>query len=131
MNNVISIGDHRVAQALQFFTDNAGYSYDPAKETPEQGKIRCARTLLHAEQWYQARDDVEFEWQYDPDIDSSFFIDTPEHEAYPLWQCVMYVGDTAVEVLGGIDLGPDHAEPEYRRVVQAELAAMHTAEEIE
>ena len=32
-----------------FFYENAGYSYDPKTETPEQGRIRCARDLADAE----------------------------------------------------------------------------------
>ena len=52
--------------AEQFFFDNAGYSYNPETETPEQGRTRCAQRLAEAEEeadrrgwWVEWVDDGE------------------------------------------------------------------------
>jgi len=107
----------------QFFKQHAGYSYNPAAETPEQGRQRCARSLARAER--KASDTgMSFGWSVDPCFDSREFSD--ETPAYQLWQCVAYDSDgRAVAALSGIDFGRDGTPwgDTYRRVVEAELAA--------
>ena len=94
--------------AEQFFFDNAGYSYDPGAETPEQGRTRCAQRLAAAEEeadrcgWW-------VEW-----------IDDGEEDGAQRWCALLRDSGSAVlGSLGGIDVcdGP------YARVVAAELAA--------
>lgn len=109
-------------KAINFFRTHAGYSYDPATETAEQGRQRCAEWLAECERW--ALDaDVSFEWGRD-DVDSSEFSDDPE--PWGLWFCIARGPDgEAIASLGAIDFGRD-GEPwgdSCRRVVEAELAA--------
>lgn len=106
-----------------FFYQHAGYSYNPATETPEQGRRKCARALARAE---RAGSDagLGFRWSIDPDTDSSDWNDDPEPWAQWVCECVDADGET-VACLGGIDFGRD-GEPwgdPYQRVVEAELAA--------
>jgi hypothetical protein len=110
----------------RFFFDHAGYGYNPATETPEQGRTRCAialevaersvRNLRHAEP-------IAFVWEVDPDIDSSEYDDS--EKPYALWQCCLMVNDTPANSLHGIDFGRDGSPigAAYARVVEAELAA--------
>jgi len=87
----------------QFFYDNAGYSFNPATETPEQGKRRCAAELAKAEQ-----DALNEGWRcrWGRDDDGEY--------------CEMWTsgGTWLLESLSGIE----DPTPEYRRVVEAELA---------
>lgn len=107
-------------EAVKFFYDNACWSYDPSRETAEQGRLQSARSLARAEArrksesawvtWEQ--DDIPFDddvhgpdeygfiailWRYNPESDA------PE----------------ALASLGMVDAEPGHP---YRRVVEAELA---------
>ncbi len=108
--------------AYHFFLANAGYSYDPTKQTPMQGRIACARSLAYAERRAQMLG-CSFQWAVDPEIDSSEFSD--EVPAWQLWTCVARTAEGDVFAsLCGIDFGRD-VEPwgqAYRRVVEAELA---------
>lgn len=107
----------------QFFFDNAGYSYDPETQTPEQGQIACARSLAVAELDAKAAG-IYFTWGQDPEIDSSSFSD--ELPVRPLWCCDARNAKFQVVVsLCGIDLGEQtpFSRPPYCRVVEAELAA--------
>ena len=112
----------------QFFLKHAGYSYDPATQSPMQGRIQGARRLAAAER--KARDsDYYYMWAIDPHTDSSEFGDNLDNgklgEPWALWYCVCYKpGNEPLASLGGIDFGRD-GEPwgnPYRRVVEAELA---------
>ena len=106
----------------QFFYENAGYSYDPATETQEQGRVKCAKSLAQAEQLALSAG-VAFEWQIDQFINSSDFSDDPE--PWELWECVAYNADgNVIASLSGIDFGRDGSpwSSNYRRVVEAELA---------
>lgn len=107
---------------VSFFFENAGYSYDPATESPDDGRRRCAESLATAER--EAHEGGFFyRWSIDELTDSSDFDDDPE--SWQLWQCAMYNADgRIVNSLHGIDFGRD-GEPwgdNYRRVVEAELA---------
>lgn len=114
--------------AVKFFYEHAGYSYGPG-ETPEQGRVRCAESLAAAEQRAKDRG-YTFEWEVDPDIDSSEFSD--EGPAWPLYGCIMKDADGTVRgSLWAIDLGRDaeywsgqrFSDEPYVRVVQAEIAS--------
>lgn len=108
---------------VQFFFDHAGYSWNPATETEQAGRLRCAENLAAAEGIARAAG-VSFDWTIDPDIDSSDFSDDPE--PWALWQCVAYdAAGSECGCLCGVDFGRDgspHAD-DYRRVVEAEIAA--------
>lgn len=105
----------------KFFFDNAGYSYDPKKETELQGRRRCAKAYAEAEARAIA-EQVDFEWIVDPGVDSSEFSD--EKPAWKLWGCMMRRNGRVCQSLWGIDFGRN-GEPwndTYKRVVEAELA---------
>lgn len=107
--------------AYKFFLAHAGVSYNPATETEEQGRRRCARELAKAEA--HARK-VGWCYRWIPcDTTSKEFTD--ERPFYPLWRCVMTTrsGDYITSLCGvdfGRGKGPDGAD--YARVVEAELA---------
>lgn len=115
-----------LTDAEQFFYDHAGYGYDPASETPEDGRARGAVVLARAER--TARNLGWFvDWEIDPDADTtptdSYFV-----SGNPQWTATLY--DTNGDVRGSL-CGIDFAEvyevtPQsdpYARVVAAELAA--------
>jgi hypothetical protein len=108
--------------AVAFFLENAGSSYDPSKETKEQGQLRGAKLLAKAERQASQRG-FTYNWSIDPHTDSSDFDDDPE--PWALWQCAMYNAEgRIVNSLHGIDFGRD-GKPwgdNYKRVVEAELA---------
>jgi hypothetical protein len=114
----------------EFFYEHAGYSYDPAKETADQGRERCARELAKAEA-YARRAGIEFSWEVDRDCLSSDWLDPSEdggrdNSPWYTWICTAYdESGSAMASLGGVDFGRDgspHGDP-YGRVVEAELAA--------
>lgn len=110
----------RYNDAAYFFYYHAGYAYDPKTETPEQGAWRSARRLARAENLARDHESARFEWDYDPDIDSSDFDD--EHPIRPCYICKVYVDNNQVANLGGIDLDPDLGlNDPYCRVIEAEL----------
>ena len=108
---------------VAFFYEHNGYSYSPATETSEQGRLRCAHEAARAEE--AGRDaGLSFDWRVDPDINSSDH--SEEQPPYELWECICYdENGTVAASLHGIDFGRDgspHSAP-YRRCVEAELAA--------
>lgn len=119
-----------MGSAARFFYEHAGYSYNAATETAEQGRERCARNLAAAE-GIAREAGVSFDWSIDTDADSSEFSDD---EPYALWECVAYdCAGNIVASLHAIDFGPDgspHAS-DYRRVVEAELADEYISRELE
>lgn len=101
----------------QFFFNHAGHSYNPAKETMEQGRERGARNLAAAE-GIARNAGVSFVWQVDAD--------SSEPDMHPLYECLAY--DAAGKVCGSlsaVEFGPDSSpqSSDYRRVVEAEIAA--------
>lgn len=121
--------------AYQLFLKHAGYSYDPTKETPIQGRRRCARALARAEAWAE-REGLQYVWQDDPDTTEDDF-DFPEDKAhvreYGAVGCVLYrpcpehgtdcKHAKHLASLWGITESLDNRKRDaYRRVVQAELA---------
>lgn len=104
-----------------FFYKHAGFSWNPATETQEDGRRRCAREMADAEA--KGRESgLSFDWSIDHDADSRDYAKGPRYE---LWQCVCYDAEgKAVAYLGGIDFGRNgspHCD-NYRRVIEAELA---------
>ena len=98
----------------QFFYDNAGSSYDPATETFAEGCVRGARKLAAAEQHAH-----EQGWIYlwEDDGCACSICDT-KHEQI----CLLYdKAGTFKRLLASLG-GICGATPEYRRVVEAELA---------
>lgn len=108
--------------AYQFFLSNAGYSVAEG-ENKRAGQVRCARALAKAER--EGRDaGLSFQWEIDPQIDSSNWSD--EEPAYEQWVCTCYnAAGLMVASLGGIDFGRDGSPygNVYKRVVEAELAS--------
>jgi hypothetical protein len=103
----------------QFFYDHAGWGYHPDKETPEEGRRRGARALVEAERY--ARD---HDWWYRWDSELGMIDHVTEFVCYDTEpetceSCALYAEDG--ELLGSLGC-IDDATPEYRRVVEAELA---------
>ena len=109
----LGIGGIRMTRAELFFRTNAGYSYDPATETEELGRWRTARELAAAETYAKAHG-WTYEWGED-------WADTPPED---VWNseyseyCLLLVDGEQKQSLCGIW----DATPEYRRVIEAELA---------
>ena len=122
----------RFTAAVAFFAEHAAASWDPAKETREEGIARQANELARAE-LAVLDNGWRFEWREDPDTDSSDWIIGQDHQPYTVWQCLMLGPDGRVlQSLGAIDFGRD-GEPwghPQCRVVQAELASVETNERI-
>lgn len=102
---------------VRFFYENAGASWNPETETPEEGRHRCAERLAQVEAW-GARSGYCFAIQVDPD--AGMVSDTD----YDQFEVRMYSTDgELVGAIGAIDIGPD-ADPDWSdhvRVVKAEL----------
>jgi len=97
----------------QFFYDNAGGCYDPATETWEEGRTRSAVRLAQAETW-AVQEGLRYCWWPDPD---GCCMDDCDHADCEYCELVHPDGIVR-ESLSGIC----GATPDYRRVVQAELA---------
>ena len=117
--------------AVEFFYDNAGYSYDPATETVEDGRLRGARQLAMAERFAQVMG-AEYVWEDDWSLGGNH-ADNYCADAYPdnggepetcEW-VAMYAhipaGFENMALVASLSC-IDDATPEYRRVIEAELA---------
>lgn len=96
----------------QFFYENAGYSWDRATETQEEGHMRCAKALADA-----ARAALENGWHCTWRFDEYQYDDAGEATA--TYYCNLHDADgTILASCGGIDTdnGP------YARIIAAELA---------
>lgn len=108
----------------QFFYENAGFSYDPKTETAEQGKRRRAVELAEAET-IAARNDWYVEWEQD---DSECMgcscesADCPCSTGEPHETLGAVLRNDQDRVLASL-WGICGATSDYRRVVEAELAA--------
>jgi hypothetical protein len=107
-----------MTKAEQFFYDNAGYSYGIG-ENPETGRRRCAREMAKAEQFAKdAR--LKAEWRRDYDADPDDWDGDGPLGTKAYW-CALYTLDhrhTSASLCGIWD-----PTPEYRRVVETELAS--------
>lgn len=108
-----------------FFLQHAGYCYDPAIETPIEGRRRCARALAEAE-----RRGLELglvaEWGDDPDPDASWLedeslYDAEDRDCARFSYCVIEWQGKVLASLSGIHEDSRHSFDDYRRVVRAEL----------
>jgi hypothetical protein len=98
---------------VAFFHEHAGWCYDPATETPEEGRLRCARALAAAEKWLSRQPGHTVEWVEEPFPDYSGI----DHDG-SLYCCLVSVPGVGRESLGNIDLGPDgRLSDPYTRVV--------------
>lgn len=106
-------------EAEQFFYDNAGWSYDPATESEEEGRWRCARVLAEAEARLKAG---PYFVDHEPD-DLPWDGDVPYDG--PLWIVTLYsvAGNLDGEILGSLSSVACEADDPYMRVVAAELAS--------
>lgn len=109
-------------ESIRFFEENAGFSWNPKAQTREEGRRLCAVELARAED--HARElEITFTWTDDWSLGTSH-ADFYSREAYPegdpetCESCVATLEGEVVASLGCID----GATPEYRRVVEAELA---------
>lgn len=112
----------RLSDAETFFYDNAGYSYDPATETREEGRRRCAREMANDEEWLRNSDDVRSQWGDDDSGDHSY-LQQDEFRGYQVTTCEFCsildeTGSVIYASLGCID----DADDNYRRVIESELA---------
>lgn len=112
----------------QFFYDHAGWSHDPATETSEEGRVRCARELAWAEREMDDRG-----WRAivreDPDVmeDDAGSVELVESGEMVNLEVILLSDDhepCAHNVLGSLCsiVVASPADP-YIRVVTAELAA--------
>ena len=102
--------------AEQHFYEHAGYSYDP--ETVEQGRARGARALAQAEAWAKA-EGLAYGWEDDWGINHVAEFDC--YDTDPETCEYVELRDPDGNVLNSLSC-IDDATPEYRRVVEAELA---------
>lgn len=133
-----------VSEGEAFFFEHAGWGYHPDRETPEEGRMRGARTLRAAEVYAQ-REGWHVDWEEDPDPITDD--DVERDEDYSQYVAVLYDSEgNVLGSLGSIDLGSDtcmgyDARPHhfeggpitgeplrkvydpYVRVVEAELAS--------
>lgn len=113
----------------QFFFDNAGFSYKPGEETPDQARQRCAREYAKAETW-AVENGYWFSVDADPDADESWLDGEPQ-EYQDQWRgkgraVVMFdAQDKRVQFLGGC-----YGDSNYMRVVKAELALEEMSREV-
>lgn len=112
----------KLTKQEQFFYDNGGFSFDPAKETALQGHIRCAKELAIAENWLRDADDIHVDISPDSDADESFMENEPEEYkakwSGKAWYVRLY--SDANPCLAS--LSSCYGDSKYERVVTAELA---------
>jgi hypothetical protein len=126
LTKVVRAGRSKEAKAKKilsnrefFFYQNAGYSFDPSKETAEQGRIRCAKSYA-ADEKQASEFGFIFEWNQDEIGCDCAEIENGIEEPHDVLCCLVYdaEGKTVLASLSGI------CEPSttYRKVVEAELA---------
>lgn len=109
-------------QAVDFFHEHAGWSYDPAVETPEQGRERCARSLAMAEDvandlgWTYV---IEHDWDV-PEDDAGSIELVASGEMVNLMVTLYNEQGDILNVIGAVTV--PHEDDDYVRVIKAELA---------
>lgn len=107
--------------AEKFFYEHGGYSYDPKKETKEQGHRSTARAMAKAEEIAE-RLEWQFTWEEDPEPYEMGDAET-EMPAEVLTCLLRDENGNVIASLGGIGMSGNHRQDkEYGRVVEAELA---------
>lgn len=108
-------------EAVSFFYEHDGFSYNPETETEEEGHRRCAQESARDE-LLAKRAGITFEWEDDWSIGDH---EREFGEAYAdggpssCEQCTAFYKGEIVASLGCVD----DATPEYRRVVEGQLAS--------
>lgn len=107
LENPCAVQEPALTTAEQFFYDHAGWSYDPVRESPEQGRRWWAKRLAKAEKEIrELKGFLGYGWEPDPDGDrEDCFI------------CILYVG----QYWNGTGM-VDNPTLAHKRVVEAELA---------
>jgi hypothetical protein len=108
-------------ERVAFFYKHAGWSYDPAKETPHDGRLRGAVALASAESW-ASRVGLSISWEDDWSVGNH---QQEYGEAYDDGE-----PDTCEAALARNERGDvvaslsciDGADAAYRRVIEADLA---------
>ena len=94
--------------------DYAGWCYDPARETPEAGRVRSNLRTARMMAGYRGDPSTYVDW-----VPSELSWDGDVEYDGPLFDAHLYVGDTLAESLGCIAV-PNTRDP-YCRVIEAEL----------
>ena len=100
---------------VQFFVNNACFSYDPKTQTEEEGRLQCAERAAEAEDiLMQAMrvGDVSVSWQDDARTGDEF------EEVERVESCAIEINGEIVASLFAVW----DADANYRRVIRAELA---------
>ncbi len=112
-----------LSPAIDFFLERAGFSFDPATETAEEGKLRAANALAAAEAWAaDPANEVSIDWERDYEADLDDNCDCGEDHG-PNYVGIVYVAGEVKASLGAVTFGEDGLNDPYRRVVEAELAS--------
>jgi hypothetical protein len=106
-----------LTEAEAFFYEHAGWSYHPVTETPEEGRICCARELAEAERRLAEAPDIEVVW------DDDVYGEPSDGYNGPVFVCTLYRvddchGRDVLASLCGIEC--EDGAP-YMRVIEAEL----------
>ena len=101
----------KLERAFHFFFENAGYIVGQ--------RAACALSLARAEQ-YAEDNDWKAVWEWDDDADLSWMSDDERQQEHEVLGCVLK--DAAGNVLASL-WGIVDADSNYRRVIEAELAA--------
>jgi len=109
-----------------FFYEWAGYSHSPKIETPEQGRLRCARELAEVEA-IGHRLGYEFEWEWDECPDLSWMSDEERERDHEVLCCRIVDPENPRYSLASL-CGITDPDRNYRRVIEAELASEAIAE---
>lgn len=108
------------AEAVAFFYEHAGFSYNPETQTADEGRREGALRLAEAELWAKTNG-IEIEWEDDWEVGDHHaeFGETYENGGPETCEqaTITYEGEI-VASLGCID----DASDEYRRVIEAQLA---------
>lgn len=123
---LLRAGDERAAldERAAFFYEHAGYSYQAAKETAEEGRKRCARELAVAEEYaltngWDVRTETDPDGPMDDDAGSVQLV--AAGEAVCLIVSLYDDDDLLLGSIGNVIVSSE--TDDYVRVVGAELAS--------
>lgn len=102
----------------KFYYENAGYSYDPATQTPDEGRMETARNMASA-LCLTLGDGGVFRWEDDWAVDHGREFDCYVDGGPETCEWAgLYIDGKLVASLGCVD----DADDGYRRVIEGELA---------